>query len=408
MSKQKFIKAMGYVDDRILERYMKEEDRLAAPRIKKWGLVVAAACLLLVATVVSLLLPPYYKTSPYSVQEIADLLGVYDGTSSYEKVTVPDSSYLNLYNLPKQNYLPIYSFDTDGSKLNTSKLEQFITPIYKRLTGTRPTAYETKEPEWTLIGPYLYAYIENETLQTSASQTKYYHYFNFSAKAGDQLELDGEPVQVDCRQDDEAILESLSGIKKSLFEIFSVSFTHAKVERSGRIRVYFYNENAHPLNKTFASWKTQTTNEPVSDYICISFQMNGIVLRDATIEYREARQTVRSQYDVTAKVKRLTLEEAEAHLYQGYVFAMSACPICTSRQEEVSFENYDYVSFEYIFGRHSEYLNVPTTGIPYYVFYKQIGTDKQGNLIYAKTYVLAIHVDGLAEYFEAQHTKHAS
>ena len=407
MSKQKFIEAMSHVDDRILERYMKIEDRMNAPR-KKWHLLAAAACLLLVATVVSLLTPPFYNSSPYSVQEIADLLGTYDGTSSYEKVTVPDSSYLHLYDLPKQNYLPIYSFDMDGSKLNEAKLEQFIIPIYKRLTGTKPTAYEIEKPDFTLIGPYLYAYIENEILQTSATQTKYYHYFNFSAKSGEQLELDGEPVQIDCRQDDEEILISLSGIKKSLFEIFNVSFTHAKVERSGPIRVYFYNENAHPLNKTFAGQKTQTTNEPVSDYICISFQMDGIVLRNAVIEYRESRADVRSQYDVTAKVKRLTLEEAEAHLYQGYVFAMSACPICTSRQEEVSFENYDFVSFEYIFGAHSEYLKLPTIGLPYYVFYKQIGTNSSGNLIYAKTYVLAIHVDGLAEYFEAQHAKHAS
>jgi len=47
-------------------------------------------------------------------------------------------------------------------------------------------------------------------------------------------------------------------------------------------------------------------------------------------------------------------------------------------------------------------------GIPFYAFYKQIGTAENGNLIYAKTYVPAIKVRGYEEYFESQIQNHTA
>ena len=47
-----------------------------------------------------------------------------------------------------------------------------------------------------------------------------------------------------------------------------------------------------------------------------------------------------------------------------------------------------------------------TIGIPFYAFYKEIGTSKNGNTIYAKTYVPAIEISGLEEYFERQKDNH--
>ena len=44
--------------------------------------------------------------------------------------------------------------------------------------------------------------------------------------------------------------------------------------------------------------------------------------------------------------------------------------------------------------------------MPFYAFYKKIGTAKNGNTIYAKTYVCAIETSGLDEYFEAQSKNH--
>ena len=41
-----------------------------------------------------------------------------------------------------------------------------------------------------------------------------------------------------------------------------------------------------------------------------------------------------------------------------------------------------------------------------YAFYKKIGTGKNGNSIYAKTYVAAIEVRGYDAYFESQTKNH--
>ena len=50
--------------------------------------------------------------------------------------------------------------------------------------------------------------------------------------------------------------------------------------------------------------------------------------------------------------------------------------------------------------------NYPTGGVPFYAFYKKIGTAENGNICYAKTYVAAIEVSGYKEYFESQKNYH--
>ena len=47
-------------------------------------------------------------------------------------------------------------------------------------------------------------------------------------------------------------------------------------------------------------------------------------------------------------------------------------------------------------------------GVPFYTFYKQIGTSPGGNPIYAKTYVPAIEVTGMEEYFQKAMEFHGS
>jgi len=45
-------------------------------------------------------------------------------------------------------------------------------------------------------------------------------------------------------------------------------------------------------------------------------------------------------------------------------------------------------------------------GIPFYTFYKEIGTSQNGNKVYAKTYVSAIPLLGYDEYLESQKAYH--
>jgi hypothetical protein len=112
-----------------------------------------------------------------------------------------------------------------------------------------------------------------------------------------------------------------------------------------------------------------------------------------------------TQYDVVANAKRISISEAEALLYNGYVFGGHSCPLCMLAQDKIDFEGYDFVDIEYVF-EYSNKNGTPSIWIPFYACYKNIGTSENGNTIYAKTYVAAIEVSGYEEYFEGQKGKH--
>ena len=76
-------------------------------------------------------------------------------------------------------------------------------------------------------------------------------------------------------------------------------------------------------------------------------------------------------------------------------------------QDKIDFEGYDFVDIEYVF-EYSNNNEKPSIGIPFYAFYKNIGTSENGNTIYAKTYVPAIEVSGYKEYFDSQKDNHRS
>ena len=129
------------------------------------------------------------------------------------------------------------------------------------------------------------------------------------------------------------------------------------------------------------------------------------VLTVADIRYSNNRNNVSEAFQRIANTEMISIEDAEALLYNGYVFGGHFCPLCMAEQEKISFDGYDFVGLEYVFGIDGETYN-PTLCIPFYAFYKKIGTSKNGNLIYAKTYVAAIAVSGYKEYFEGQRDEH--
>lgn len=70
-------------------------------------------------------------------------------------------------------------------------------------------------------------------------------------------------------------------------------------------------------------------------------------------------------------------------------------------EDPVDFSDYDFVAMEYM--REGYTKGDPTRiSVPFYTFYKDLGEDKNGIRTYAKTYVPAIRVTGLEEYF-SQH-----
>ena len=126
----------------------------------------------------------------------------------------------------------------------------------------------------------------------------------------------------------------------------------------------------------------------------------------ASVYYFKNRSNIGDiQYDAVANARRISVSEAEALLYNGYVFGGHSCPLCMLAQDKIDFEGYDFVDIEYVF-EYSNKNGTPSIGIPFYAFYKNIGTSENGNTIYAKTYVPAIEVSGYEEYFESQKGKH--
>ena len=184
----------------------------------------------------------------------------------------------------------------------------------------------------------------------------------------------------------------LSDVKELFFEMFGVSFPDLKIMREyyadpDQIAVFFYNQTEHPLNDAYSM--------PVTDFILLTFKTSpdGTDMLCVDVFYRQYRSSADERYTL-ATLRRIPLEDAEALLYNGYVFGGHTCKLCMAVQEKISFRDYDYVGFYYY------------NGYPFYAFYKKIETDENGLQIYAKTYVPAFEVSGYEEYFESQTAEH--
>ena len=426
MKKEDISEALNDVDfDMVEEAY--EKRRKTSWR--RWAAL--AACLVLIigaAIVFSMQQPnvPTWDTPHFSAAEIGTLFGKSTldsgGTKAYTKVYTTKSKYLYINEVPKSGYLGIYQQQNVEKELNEAELQSFTDTYLSKLAaalGTTMPEYTVKFWESSYGGDRYDVFFSSESSFMMSAQQSGTHNTLWIQKSASRTEdpllvLDGQPVQVDQRLSDEEILASIEPVQKKLLEILGLSFSDAKVVRRYEddelygvyyLYIYFYNENAHPLNAL--------STTPLSDYIEIEFDNNWNyegdfvsdgILKNANIRYTQMRTDVGETIPLIAMAKKLPLEEAETLLNKGYVFSDHACPLCMSQQDQVSFMHYDYVGIEYKFGLFE--AEDTTMGIPFYVFYKYIGTSKNLNKTYAKTYVPAIEVSGYEEYFKAQHEKH--
>ncbi len=429
MRAEEWNEILNQIDDDIVEGFVKKNEVFETRSKRRKFLVrftafAACVCLIISAVVVS----PIIDNSSYAASEIAEIFDSYaynsESTNAYTEICVSDNKYLYIGDIPESEYLEVYRYKEPKKILSKRKLKAFADPLVEKFSA----ALNQNLPSYT-IKDESSIYTEDNTLVAS---NKFNHGFNYSILQNQYLYrfyiskyteysdnrtiyLNGEAVQIDQRLTDEEIIASLEDIKRILFDFFDVAFKDVKITRKFDgyskngvtwVYIYFYDKDAHPLNLT--------QDKPVSDYICIDFDntinfaediVSDDILRTSTIQYYQKRTAPTDSYDVVSKIKRISIEEAEELLYKGYVFGGHSCKLCMSMQEAISFENYDFVDFEYVF----EYVIDPTEasyGIPFYAFYKQIGTAKNGNLIYAKTYVPAIEVSGYEEYFESQMSNH--
>ncbi len=329
-------------------------------------------------------------------------------TTTYEKVYSPNADYLYINPIPTGKYVTIYKgyYEKDINQNEATSLADEYFPKISKVLNTVTPGYD------------IYTYSSSISINDKFENNDFYgvsigvttmpnrnivHFSNFE----NPVSINGQIFTISTSQTDDDIINSLGTLKQQMFDLFGVSFNDAKVIRHydeknlyAEYTVYLYNSNEHILNDSLGS-------SPYTDYISISFDdydnksPNTYYLSD--VWYWSFRTKDKSHSKAIAKKELLPLEKAEEYLSKGYVLAMGGCALCQAEQTPVDFTDYDYVSFEYKGG-----FNVGVLAIPYYAFYKNIGTSESGNVLFAKTYVPAVEVEGYEEYFINNHNNHTN
>ena len=340
---------------------------------------------------------PVWNNTLYSADELAKLFGFdkpanTDSTGNYSEVFVSsrDSFKNNLNPIPDSDYMGIYKFNADAKELNEEELNEFANRIIPKLSRSinEEILKEDKSMDYDWERHLYYYRYKNYEVQIFHKRAYTATHISLSLESRDKnFVFDGEEVIIDREKSDAEILESLESIKGKLFEIFGVSFSEADVIRdSYGLRVRYYNRAAPDLFPTKVY--------PDSDYIEIS---------RVVIVYAQSRSPDSRFYSLVSNERKISLEEAEALLFNGYCFGFHFCPACARDMEAISFEDYDFVEMKYMFCTSG---GDPSIGIPFYVFYKEKSTNGKGGIVYAQTYVPAIEIGGYEEYFRNQEQKH--
>ncbi len=413
--------AVSGIDDRHIE------EMLAFRGKKKsfWATYgTAAACFCLVIAIVVFAVyrgftaytPPIYEHAYLSVEEVGNVFPMtkdtFGATSSYTKIYRPENRPLALEPLPTEDYADIYKIKQVSKPCSKTELASLADDVMPRLTaalGSSVSSFQKKEYNDDHL---TISYRKNETLidfeQRSGESNSGFEFSSNRIWIYNRempIILNGKEIAIDQRQSEEEIIASLTWVRDALFEAFGRRFDSVEIRMeyngtheygAGHIYVYYY-DRSDGLHR--------------GDYIALSFDnyanfadevASADIIRKCSITYYAYRIPPRDYYSTEATCRLLSLEEAETLLKNGYVFGGHSCPLCMASQQSISFETYDAVGFEYVSNLHGD----STRAIPFYTFYKKIGQAQNGNIIYAKTYVCAVEVSGLAEYFKNQTSNH--
>lgn len=376
----------------------------------KWG-ILAACLVLIIGAVITLpaLLQtdlsnvPLWDASHFPAERVVPLANnlMGGGTTGYTQVGVSDNNPLWLTPVPWGRYLRIYEKADVDAEPSEAELQAFADATIPKLAEAmdlpvQKYCVETPSENTYRVETYIAPY------KIKIEQGDQLNYFKiYTPSDSDQpMVLDGNPVQVDISLSNKEILKSLEPIKKSLFEIFGVSFSDVEIRPYGGCSIFFYNESDHYLNEFKAISE--------KDRIHIQFKpgtTESNILTKVTLTYQKLRVDVDEIYPLVAKAEKLPLKDAEKLLEQGYTFTKTHfCGLCTDPEDGVCFDDYDYVGIEYISSK--PMADGSTLLIPLYAFHKKISTDPDGNITYAKTYVPAIAVEDYEEYIDGVHKEH--
>lgn len=437
MNKTEWNEGMNHLDSDLVERYVEKKDRLLrrGRAAKKTWLrvgIVAACFLILVSAALTVPMPqkdpymdPYFpsgeawaptpevKETVLSATEIASVFDeVYDsiGTNQYQTVYAASPEQLRLTPLPNAEYLPIYSINRP--MLSEARLDRFIQKYLASANaffGMSARSYEIEKMEQSWEPTYYTADVEDEKKHLRFTERNNLLYFRYDCVNEYVLKINGEMVTLLVTDTDEQIKEKLKDTVTTVCAAFGKDYSNIKVvrhyARNGKLSsfgVYLYSAQESGFAQHFSK-------APLSaEYIRLTFSavsisghyrdkahLNGFTLSESISKWTD-------YYRMDAKSKMLTLEEAEQLLEKGYVFGGHSCPLCMAQQPEVDFTDYTCVGFEYVADSKGKIL------VPFYTFYKYIGENYNGETTFAKTYVPAVQVEGLEEYFQMQTAQHPS
>ncbi len=352
------------------------------------------------------IMAPEYENALLSAEQIGDLFsGTYGGTKVYEKVGFPNEALFTAPEIPDAKNINVYqwTYDVKPSEAELRTVLEDVFPVIEEMCGIdipMPTIEHTEYAYTALTiieGKRIYA-------ASRAADT----YVNWENDNNTPLEINGEMLYAKNTQTDEEIMQSLSAVIPYLEHIFGMDLSAYKIMRDYSsagsaiygMKIYLYSANQihDEMLKQYDEYPPRYCG---GDMLCLNYSILDNGLGSDTVVCREMKYSKQQQpwYEVYAKCRMLSLDEAEYLLKQGCVFSTHNCPLCMAQQAEVDFSDYDHVSLEYVFDDY---------GVPFYTFYKKIEESADGSVQYAKTMVPAIEVSGLEEYFAEQQKYHRS
>lgn len=371
---------------------------------------------------------PAYNNAQFSASDVAalfnaDKLDNEGATKAYTTFSIPAGEAVVLNEIPQSDELPVYNYKATGKPLNLIELNAFASDLIPGVNSAlgiefeQPVLKENNAKNIYRLFCEYYSDSEPDEMYDyylDICQYPSYSYVSIGKIGEDRyIYIDGTMLCVDQTQTDEEIAASVEGIRKKLCAVFGVDFTDVRIERK-----YGTNYSEYGVEYLYVYFYPQARNKDTeSDYICITFDnfmnysgdmVSKTKLCVPSISYKAFRTDSNETYAVAGSSKRISLEEAEQMLFKGYVFGGHSCELCMQMQTPVDFKGYDKVGMAYLFGKeeYGKEGEKDLLGLPFYVFVKKINTTSDGLDVYAKTYVPAIQISGIEEYFENQKANH--
>ena len=433
MNENFIISALGGIGADTVESFIRLDEKYAAKRksfLRRTATGIAAAVAVVAVGIAAIVLNSGMTTLPtpgdpsgetiiihLTAKDAAAFFPAAMGaeTNQYQTLTLPQKA--DSPDIEQYEYLPIYRLsesditlaDCEGfAEKYFSKAAQFCGAVNANYTVYEETYGERTYSRIRVNNPYDLEF-QHMDFGFSTSYNHIYLSVFADSRTENRIQINGEPVRVSLKDTEEEILSSIKDIVAYLQEYFGTQYKGVTLQRLQEgVLVYVYDADtlydppckfSAPLCSGYM--KLSFYNNAQSDYGAASASDAYL----SRISIYESPNSWEDQFEIMGKTKMLTLKEAEALLEKGYVFGGHSCPLCMSEQPEIDFSDYDAVALEYVVEDY--FLEEGNRIIPFYAFYKYQGESADG-VQYACTYVPAIELEGMDEYFENQKKYHNS